>query len=257
MSDCWYNWLRIGSFRFIVPQWSFVIQYREIKPRIYIETTVVSYLVARLSDNPTLASRQQGTRQLWDSGFTEFEFVVSDAVLDEVSQGDSTVAQRRLEALSNLTVLETLPEANILAKALIDAGVFPQRSRPDAQHIAIATTHRVNYLVSWNYRHIVSEIKRQHINQVCQDEGFQPIAIRTPIELMEEFQMKETPEMYTDPILEECYRMKETYAAQFKSMQELYVHLKAQEKKRKKQGWKYTAPPPLLDKSRHEENNDL
>ena len=64
--------------------------------------------------------------------------------------------------------------------------------------------------------------------------------------------MKETPETYTDPILEECYRMKEEYAAQFKSMQELYEHLKAQEKKRKEQGWKYVSPPPRPTKLRHD-----
>lgn len=144
-----------------------MIQYRAIKPRVYVETTVVSYLVARLRTNAIVASRQRATRQLWDDGSAEFEFVVSDAVLDEISQGDPTIAQRRLEVLSNITVLEILPEANILAQNLIDAGVFPQRSRPDAQHIAIAIVHRVNYLVSWNYKHIVSEIKRQHINQVC------------------------------------------------------------------------------------------
>ena len=234
-----------------------MIQYRAIKPKVYVETTVVSYLVARLSANPTVASRQRVTRQLWDDGSTEFEFVVSDAVLDEVSQGDPTIAQRRLEVLSNITVLETLSEANILAQNLIDAGVFPQSSRPDAQHIAIATVHGVNYLVSWNYKHIVSEIKRQHINQVCQGEGFQPLTICTPTELMEELQMKEAPETYTDPILEECYRMKEAYAAQFKSMQEFYEHLKAQEKKRKQQGWKYVSPRPGLNKLNHGQSNDL
>lgn len=122
-----------------------MIQYEEIRPRVYVETTVVSYLVAQLSNDPTLASRQQVTRQLWDGGSTEFEFVVSDAVLDEVSRGDTAVAQRRLEVLSNLTVLETLPEANVLAQALIDAGVFSRRSRPDAQHIAVATVHGVSY----------------------------------------------------------------------------------------------------------------
>ena len=212
----------------------------------------MSYLVARRSANATLAARQQATRQLWDDGSTEFEFVVSDAVLDEVSQGNPTIAQRRLEVLSNITVLETLPKANILAQNLMDAGVFPQRSRPDAQHIAIATVHGVDYLVSWNYKHIVSEIKRQHISQICLEEGFQPITIRTPIELMEELQMKEAPETHTDPILEECYRMKEEYAAQFKSMQELYEHLKAQEKKRKKQGWKYVSPPPHPAELRHD-----
>ena len=217
----------------------------------------MSYLVARLSADATVASRQRVTRQLWNQDSTEFEFVVSDAVLDEVSQGDPAMAERRLEVLSDITVLETLPEANMLAQNFINAGVFPQRFRPDAQHIAIATVHGVNYLVSWNYKHIVNEIKRQHINQVCQGKGFQPITICTPTELMEELQMKETPEAYTDPILEECYRMKEEYAAQFKSMQELYEHLKGQEKKRKRQGWKYVSPSPGLNKLNHGQNSDL
>ena len=235
-----------------------MIEYKVIKPRVYVETTVVSYLVARLSANATVASRQQVTLQLWTEGSTELEFVVSDAVLDEVSQGDPTIAQRRLEVLSDITVLETLPEANILAQNLIEAGVFPQRFRPDAQHIAIAIVHGVNYLVSWNYKHIVSEIKRQHINQVCQGHGFQPITICTPTELMEELQMKETPnEIYMDPILEECYRMKEAYAAQFKSMQELYEHLKTQEKKRKQQGWKYVSPRPSTNKLNRGQSDDL
>ena len=98
----------------------------------------------------------------------------------------------------------------------------------------------------------MGEIQREHINRVCLSEGFQPIVVRTPTELMEELKMKETSETHTDPILEECYRMKEEYASQFKSMQELYEHLKAQEKRRKTQGWKYAVPHPRLGKLCHE-----
>ena len=83
------------------------------------------------------------------------------------------------------------------------------------------------------------------------------LVARLSTELMEELQMKETPEAYTDPILEECYRMKEEYAAQFKSMQELYEHLKRQEKKRKQQGWKYVSSSPDLNKLNHRQNGDL
>ena len=90
------------------------------------------------------------------------------------------------------------PEADILAQRLLDAGAVPRNSLTDAQHIAIATVHGVEYLVSWNHKHIVNEHKREHINYVCQAAGFQPITICTPIALMEDIQMKEVPEKHPE-----------------------------------------------------------
>ena len=133
-----------------------MIHYRDIKPRVYLETTVISYLVGRSSSDATLASWQQITRQLWEEYVDEFTFVISSVVLTEASQGDPEAAQRRLEVLSHLTVLEFLPEADILTEKLLDAGAVPQSSNPDAQHIAIATVHGVEYLTSWNHKHIVN-----------------------------------------------------------------------------------------------------
>ena len=218
-----------------------MIYYTEEKPRVYIETTVVSYLVARHSTDATVASWQQATRRLWEESTDRFEFVVSDVVLDEVKEGDTTAAQQRLEVLSLLRVLETLPETDLLAQKLLNAGAVPQNFRSDAEHIAIATVHGVEYLVSWNHKHIVNENKRDHINQVCQEAGFNPITICTPIELMEEFHMKEIPEDYTDPILEECYRMKEAFNAKFNSIEELSAYLRARQEERKRQGVKYVS----------------
>lgn len=88
------------------------------------------------------------------------------------------------------------------------------------------------------------------IDQVCRDSGFQPTTLCTPMELIEEIQVKEKPDTRTDPILEECYRMKEAFAAKFNSMEELYNYLKAEQKKFKALGWKYLPPPP----ARNEEN---
>ncbi len=227
-----------------------MILYNATKPKVYVETTVVSYLAARPSHDVTLAARQQATRQLWEEYSDHFEFVVSDIVLTEVSEGDAMAVQRRLEVLVGLTVLDIPPEANALAQNLIDADAVPRNLRPDAQHIAIAAVNSIEYLISWNYRHIVNETKRKLINQVCSDAGFQPTTLCTPIELIEEIQVKEKPDTRTDPILEECYRMKEAFAAKFNSMEELYNYLKAEQKKFKALGWKYLPPPP----ARNEEN---
>lgn len=220
-----------------------MIQYNTLKPKVYVETTVVSYLVARPSHDVTLAARQQATQQLWTEYADNFEFMISDIVLNEVSRGDVIASQRRLEVLAGLPVLDVSLESIMLEENLIDAGAVPQHSRPDAQHIAIATVNNIQYLVSWNYKHIVNETKWQLINEVCHAAGFQPTVLCTPIELIEGIQMKEKLDTRMDPVLEECYRMKEEFAAQFNSAQELYDYLKAEQKKFKALGWKYLPPP--------------
>ena len=230
-----------------------MIHYGKIKPRVYLETTVISYLVGRPSSDPTLASWQQITRQLWEEFVDEFTFVISPVVLTEASQGNPEAAQRRLEVLSHLRVLEVLPEADILTQKLLYARAVPQTSNPDAQHIAIATVHGVEYLASWNHKHIVNTNKREHISQVCREAGFEPTTICTPAELIREFHMKEDSENYkdpvidyTDPMLEECYRMKEEFAAQFNSVEELSAHLRQVQEECRRKGMKvvsYYVPP--------------
>lgn len=241
-----------------------MLKYTAIKPSIYIESTVVSYLVAKPSNNPILASRQRASQRLWEDYADRFEFVISRIVRDEIQQGDVTAAQQRIEITSRLTVLENLPEIDILVQKLLDSGAVPRNSRPDAQHIAIATVHSVEYLISWNHKHIVNEHKREHIKQVCQEAGFQPTTICTPTQLMEDIQMKEAPEKqlefdpetYTDPILEECYRIKAELSAKFKTQTEFSAYLKAGEEEDKRNGIKYVS---YFDPSKHtppEKSND-
>ena len=229
-----------------------MLKYTAIKPKVYIESTVISYLIARPSNNPILASRQRASRQLWEDYADRFEFVISPIVRDEIRQGDTTAAQQRLAAVSSLTILEVSPDMDMLVEKLLDSGAVPRGSVFDAQHIAIATVHSVEYLVSWNHKHIVNEHKREHINQVCQAAGFQPITICTPIALMEDIQMKEVPEKhpefdpetYTDPILEECYRIKAELSAQFKTLEEFFAYVKALEEEDKRNGIKYVPYDP-------------
>ena len=221
-----------------------MIHYTARRPKVYIETTVVSYLVARPSNDVTVFDRQRSTRQLWEEYSDAFEFVTSDVVLGEAKRGDPRESQRRIILLDDLRTLPLSLEAAALAHKLIDEGTVLPQFLPDAQHIAIAVVYNIEYLVSWNYKHIVNETKRQHITDVCLTAGYRPTTLCTPAVLIEEIQMKEQPEPQTDPILEECYRMKAEFAAQFNSIEELYDYLKAEEKKRRAQGKIYIDPPP-------------
>lgn len=221
-----------------------MVHYTVEKPKVYIETTVVSYLVARPSNDVTVSDRQRSTRRLWVEYSDVFEFVTSEIVLGEAERGDPREAQRRTTLLESLRELRLSPEAAALVHKLIDAGAVPLQFLPDAQHIVNAVVHSIEYLVSWNYKHIVNETKRQHITDVCLTAGYQPITLCTPEALMEEMQMKEQLEPQTDPILEECYRMKAEFAAQFNSIEELYNYLKAREKEGEAQGRVYIDPPP-------------
>ena len=221
-----------------------MIKYEAIKPKVYIETTVVSYLVARPSNDVTLAERQRSTRELWENYSDTFEFIVSDVVITEIRQGNEIAAQHRIDALAGLTVLGLTPEAVVLALELINAGAVPRESQTDAQHIAVAVVNGIEHLISWNYKHIVNETKRQHIDRVCQAAGYQPIILCTPAELIEGIQMKEEQHPPMDPVLEECYRMKAEFNARFKTMEELVDYLKAENIKNKAEGWKYISLPP-------------
>ena len=135
-----------------------------------------------------------------------------------------------------------------LARLLIEAGAVPRNSWTDAQHISIATVHNLDYLISWNFKHIVNETKREHIDRVCRTAGYSTTNLCTPIDLVEEIKMKEELDPQTDPILEEYYRMKAEFNAQFNSLEELNAYLRKIEKKEKARGRKYIpAPPPPPD----------
>ncbi len=221
-----------------------MIQYAEIKPTVYIESTVVSYLTSRPSNDAVIASRQQATQQLWNEYSDKFEFVASFIVVNEIQRGDVKEAKRRLRTIEDFRKLEVSLEAQLLSQLLIDVGGIPSNSSQDAQHIAIAAVHSLDYLVSWNFKHIVNVNTLKYINKICTDAGFKSATICTPKELIEGIRMKEKPISPTDPILEECYRMKEEFNAQFNSMEELYTYLKDEEKKAKARGVKFTSPPP-------------
>jgi Rad3-related DNA helicase len=156
-----------------------------MKPRAYIETTVVSYLTAWPSRDVVIAGHQQITRDWWRTASDRFELVASQLVINEASAGDPDAARHRLTTLESVALLDATEEALELAQQLIQSGAIPETAAEDAAHIAIAVTNGVEYLVTWNCRHIANAAMRSEIERVCRRAGFEPTIICTPDELME------------------------------------------------------------------------
>ncbi len=156
-----------------------------MKPTAYIETSVVSYLTARPSRDVVVAAYQQITREWWRSAADRFNLVVSALVLSEANAGDPQAARTRMNALEAVTLVEATPDAERLAQRLIDAEAVPRRAADDAAHIAIAVTNGIEFLVTWNFRHIANAEMRFRIERACRQAGYEPPVICTPNELLE------------------------------------------------------------------------
>jgi len=153
--------------------------------RVYIETTVVSYLTARPSRDVVIAGHQQVTHEWWDTRRASYELCVSQRVLDEAGAGDPQAPQDRLLVLRPMLVLETTAAALELAKESLQAGALPTKAADDALHIAVAATKAVLYLLTWNCRHLANAAMRPVIETVCKAKGFKAPIICTPEELLE------------------------------------------------------------------------
>ena len=152
--------------------------------RVYVETTVVSYLTAWPSRDVIILGHQQLTREWWDKRRSDYELCISQLVLDEAAAGDAAAVQERLLALRTMSVLETTMAANQLAKELLQAGALPVKAADDALHIAVAATNLVPFLLTWNCRHLANAMMRPVIESVCAAKGFKAPIICTPEELL-------------------------------------------------------------------------
>ena len=153
------------------------------RPAIYIETSVVSYLVARPCRDLIVAAHQQLTSAWWHNHSAEYEMFTSQLVLDEAKAGDPEIASKRLAALEGVSLLQISDAAIDLADKLIKANAVPQKAAQDSLHIAIACVNGMDYLLTWNCKHIANARMRSKIDKVCREAGFIPPIICTPEEL--------------------------------------------------------------------------
>lgn len=157
-----------------------------MKLKVYVETSVVSYLTAWRSPQLIMAAQQEATRNWWDSRHDLYDIFISEAVLDEAEGGDPEAAKRRLEVLELLDQLPITGAAIRLATLLLSNVPLPPKAHVDALHIAIAATHGMDYLLTWNCTHIANPKFRYVIEEICRQNGFQAPVICTPFDLIED-----------------------------------------------------------------------
>lgn len=154
------------------------------KKTVYVETSVLSYLTARASSDLLGAARQKATVDWWDTQRGRFDLYTSDLVVEEASRGDPEAATHRLAALSGIPLLAVTNEAVALSKALVRGGAMPAKALDDSLHVAISGVHGVDYLLTWNYRHLDNAETKPIIRSVCVAQGYPSPEICTPQELM-------------------------------------------------------------------------
>ena len=153
---------------------------------VYLETTFVSYLVSRPSRDLLVAAHQQTTEDWWLERRQNFECYVSQVLLDEASAGDPEEAKTRMAMIGGFPVLEITEETESLTAAIIDSGAIPSHAVRDAAHIAIATINDMDYLLTWNCKHLANAQMIRRLAVVCNQQGYNMPVICTPEELMGE-----------------------------------------------------------------------
>ena len=156
-----------------------------VNPQVYVETSVVGYLTARPSRDVVTLGNQLATQAWWLNAPGRFDLVVSELVLQEVAAGDPTAARDRLAAVASLPVLAFDKESVELGRHLIQSHAIPSDAEQDAAHVAIAAVNRVDYLATWNLRHIANPRLIPLIDKSCRDRGYVPAMICTPSQLQE------------------------------------------------------------------------
>jgi hypothetical protein len=150
---------------------------------VYIETTVVSYLVSHPSQDVIVAAHQKLTREWWQRRRPLFACVISDVVLDEAGDGDAEQASLRLKALEGIPKLAATAEGERLAAAFL-ADALPAKAVGDAAHLAIATVGKVKYVLTWNCAHLANAQLLDRLEPIAAKAGFKLPRVCTPEELM-------------------------------------------------------------------------
>ena len=152
--------------------------------RVYIETTITSYLAASPSRDLLQAARQQMTHEWWNNQRQDYDLCISQIVLDEAAAGDAGAAQRRLPFLEGLPLLNLTEPVSDVAKAIMDSGLLPQRATRDAVHIGVASVHGIDILLTWNCRHIANAAIMRQLGTIVASCGYELPILCTPEELL-------------------------------------------------------------------------
>ncbi|MCG8363939.1 MAG: type II toxin-antitoxin system VapC family toxin [Pseudanabaenales cyanobacterium] len=152
--------------------------------RVYIETTIPSYLASRPSPKVVHAGHQISAREWWENHRDRYELYTSLVTHQEAESGDADAARRRLNALNGIPMLVLTPECEVIARAILDSELMPAKADRDALHVGIATFHGMDVLLTWNIRHIANANIRHELRALIDSLGYVLPTISTPEELL-------------------------------------------------------------------------
>jgi len=154
--------------------------------KVYIETSVVSYFVGEISKNIIIAGHQASTKDFWGKLNIEIEPIISALVIKEASQGDKEKAESRIKAIEGFTVIDISIQAEDLADLLLEKNGIPKEFPEDALHVAIAAVEKIDFIATWNFKHINNPFTKNKIKQIIEDAGFSCPVLASPEELLGE-----------------------------------------------------------------------
>lgn len=152
--------------------------------KLYVETSIISHVTARLSSDLQVAAIQQQARDWWLGERSKFDLVTSQLVIAEVSDGDESAAAERLKQLEGIPLVPVTADAKSLADSLISATLIPEKAAADALHVAVAAVAGVKYLLTQNCRHIANAHILPQLYRMLRDQGYQQLLICTPVEFL-------------------------------------------------------------------------
>jgi hypothetical protein len=152
--------------------------------RVYIESTIPSYLVARPASDAIQRGYQQVTQDWWELKREAHELFTSQVVLDEIALGDPASARLRLDAMASIDELRVTDEALALTVRILSSGLLPASADRDASHIAISSVYEMDVLLTWNCRHIANASIQGRLRQLVQAAGYTLPQLCTPVEMM-------------------------------------------------------------------------
>ena len=156
-----------------------------MKPTLYLETTIISYLSARPSRDIILSARQAITSEWWENSRKDYDLFISSLVIEEAKEGDREAAKKRMSAITGIQVLELNESIFSLAQFLIESKIIPERFGEDALHVAVCAVHNVDYLLTWNCKHLANVTLRRQMERIIENAGYQSPLICTPTEISE------------------------------------------------------------------------
>lgn len=151
-----------------------------MKPKLYLETTIPSYLTAWPSRDLRIAAHQQITHDWWLRRRNHFQLFISQFVTDEISVGDKAAAAHRLVAIKAIPILEITEDVLRLNDRILASNLIPRRAAHDAAHIAISTVHEMDFLMTWNCAHLANAEIADRIAEICLESGYTCPRICTP-----------------------------------------------------------------------------